>query len=335
MAMDDLVRTGIDGLDEVLLGGVQRGNNILIEGAPGSGKTTLGLAFIHEGALRYGEPGVIVSFEMEPDKLLRDARGFSWELQTLIDRKLIKIIQTSPAVLLSEFRNHDGAFTAELESIGAKRLLLDGLTPLRLYAEMNDAPYREDIHLLAEGLGRLGVTTAVTSEVSETDSGSHPHERFVFDTIISLTRREERRRVQRTLSVVKSRGQDFISGNHAMRIESGAGILVYRRAQSRPMVSENQPTSNQRVSTGSAPLDMLMGGGPYEGSITMVTGISGTGKTVLTTQFLLSAVGAGRRGLLVTLDEHPRQLVRNARSEERRVGKECRRLCRSRWSPYH
>ncbi|KWT81123.1 circadian clock protein KaiC [Variovorax sp. WDL1] len=99
-----------------------------------------------------------------------------------------------------------------------------------------------------------------------------------------------------------------------MRIEAGAGILVYRRAQSRPKVDEDQPTSSERVSVGCAALDLIMDGGLYEGSITMVTGISGTGKTVLGVQFLTSAVLAGRRALLVTLDEHPRQLIRNAAS---------------------
>ncbi|WP_332307397.1 RAD55 family ATPase, partial [Variovorax sp. WDL1] len=107
--MQDPVRTGIPGLDEVLLGGVQRNNNILVEGAPGAGKTTSGLAFIHAGAALYDEPGVIVSFELDPEKLLRDAKGFDWDLQRLIDERKVKIIQTSPAVLLNEFRSSEGA----------------------------------------------------------------------------------------------------------------------------------------------------------------------------------------------------------------------------------
>jgi circadian clock protein KaiC len=145
--------------------------------------------------------------------------------------------------------------------------------------------FGEDVHLLVEGLARLGVTTLVTAERAEPRFEAHAHERFVFDTIISLMRTEVRRRVHSTLSVVKSRGQDFISGSHSMRIEPGAGVLVYRRAQSRPRVDEDQPTSSQRVSVGSAPLDLIMDGGLYEGSITMVTGSSGTGKTVLGVQF--------------------------------------------------
>lgn len=311
--MDTLVKTGIAGLDEVLLGGVPRHNNLIVEGAPGSGKTTLGLGFIYAGAADYDEPGAIVSFELDSAKLLRDAAGFSWDLQGLIDAGKIKVIQTSPAVLLSEFRNPDGAFAESLRAMGAKRLLIDGLTPMRLYAEVHDMPFREDVHVLIEGLNRLGVTAMVTAERDESLSTA-AHERFVFDTIISLTRGENKRRVQRRLTVLKSRGQDFIGGSHTMRIEPQRGIHVYRRAQSRPVISNDQPTSDRRLSIGSTAIDEMMDGGLYEGSVTMVSGISGTGKTVLSVQFLSSAIAAGHKALLVSLDEHPRQLMRNAAS---------------------
>ena len=312
--MESLVKTGIAGLDEILHGGVPRNNNILVEGAPGTGKTTLGLGFIYQGALECGEPGAIVSFELDSAKLLRDAAGFNWDLQGQIDAGKIRIIQTSPAVLLSEFRSDDGAFSASLLEMGAKRLLIDGLTPLRLYAETHDMPFREDVHLLIEGLTRLGVTTMMTAERDESMSSVAAHERFVFDTIIALTRRETNRRVYRRLNVLKSRGQDFIGGSHTMRIEADRGVHVYRRAQSRPVASEDQPTSEERLTTGSRGIDDMMDGGLYKGSVTMVNGISGTGKTVFSVQFLSAAIAAGHKGLLVTLDEHPRQLMRNAKS---------------------
>ncbi|QYF92075.1 AAA family ATPase [Massilia sp. PAMC28688] len=312
--MDTILKTGITGLDEVLRGGLPRQNNLMVEGAPGSGKTTLGLGFIYAGAEQCGEPGAIVSFELDAAKLLRDAAGFNWDLQKHIDAGRIKVIQTSPAVLLNEFRNPDGAFADALRNMGARRLLIDGLTPMRLYAEMHDMPFREDLHLLIEGINRLGVTTLVTAERDESLGTVPAHERFVFDTIISLTREEKNRRVQRRLTVLKSRGHDFIAGSHTMRIEGGKGIHVYRRAQSRPMVSQDQPTSGQRLSTGCEAIDEMMDGGLYEGSVTMVSGISGTGKTVLSVQFLRSAIAAGHKTLLVSLDEHPRQLMRNADS---------------------
>ena len=311
--MSALVRTGIVGLDEILHGGIPRNNNLLVEGPPGAGKTTLGLGFIYRGAVDFDEPGAIVSFELDPAKLLRDAAGFDWDLQGMIDQGKIKIIQTSPAVLMSEFRSSDGAFSAALLAMGAKRLLIDGLTPLRLYAEGNDIPFREDVHLLIEGLTRLGVTTMVTAEKDASLGGVLAHERFVFDTIISLTLEEARRRVHRRLTVAKSRGQDFIGGSHTMRIEAHQGVHVYRRAQSRPVMSPDQPTSEERLSTGSAAIDKMMDGGIYKGSVTLVSGISGTGKTVLSVQFLSDAIKNGHKALLVSLDEHARQLMRNAK----------------------
>jgi circadian clock protein KaiC len=312
--MNELVQTGIAGLDEILHGGIPRNNNLIVEGPPGSGKTTLGLGFIYHGAVDHDEPGALVSFELDPAKLLRDAAGFDWDLQGMIDQGKIKIIQTSPAVLLSEFRSGDSAFAASLVAMGARRLLIDGLTPLRLYAEANDMPFREDVHLLIEGLTRLGVTAMVTAEKDESLTGVLAHERFVFDTIISLSFEESRRRVHRRLTVMKSRGQDFIGGSHTMRIEPQVGVHVYRRAQSRPVSSPDQPTSEERLSTGSAAIDKMMEGGIYKGSVTLVSGISGTGKTVLSVQFLTDAIRHGHKTLLVSLDEHPAQLIRNAKS---------------------
>jgi circadian clock protein KaiC len=91
-------------------------------------------------------------------------------------------------------------------------------------------------------------------------------------------------------------------------------VHVYRRAQSRPLTLEIQPTSEERLSTGSPAIDKMMDGGIYKGSVTLVSGISGTGKTVLSVQFLTNAIKEGHKTLLVSLDEHQAQLTRNAKS---------------------
>lgn len=307
-----LVQTGTAGLDEILLGGVLRNNNILVEGEPGSGKTTLGLSYIQSGADRYDEPGLIISFELDQAKLLRDAAGFHWELDRAIAQGKVAIIDTTPSVLLEELRNDDNALAERVRSMGARRLFVDGLTPIRLYADANELPFRESIHLLIDGLTRLGVTTMVTRE-HENGAGI-PHERYVFDTILKLYHESRGRRIRREIEVVKSRGQDFVGGRHTMRIESGVGIGVYQRAQTVTKSAVDQPTSTNRLSTGTNALDELMDGGVYEGSTSLVVGISGTGKTVAGTQFLMAGAKSGKRGLLVSLDEYPQQLMRNAAS---------------------
>jgi circadian clock protein KaiC len=131
--------------------------------------------------------------------------------------------------------------------------------------------------------------------------------------VFRLTRTVQNRRVHRGLEIVKSRGQDYMAGEHTLQILDGKGLEVFRRVQA-PIRSVEQPTSTaKRSAIGVAALDALLGGGIFDGSTTMVVGLSGVGKTVLGTQILLEgAIAQGTRGLLVSLDEHPAQIARNA-----------------------
>ena len=99
MAEGDLIPTGIAGLDDILRGGVPRGNVLLVEGAAGTGKTLLGVEFVYRGVTEHDEPGIIVSFEVAPKKLSRDAAGFGWDLDALQQQNKLKVIFTSPQVL--------------------------------------------------------------------------------------------------------------------------------------------------------------------------------------------------------------------------------------------
>jgi len=136
---------------------------------------------------------------------------------------------------------------------------------------------------------------------------------FLADTVIELTHDRQSRRDHRSVEIVKSRGQNCVTGKHTMQINDGKGMQVFRRVQA-PVVRDNdQPTSTDKRSLiGVQALDDLMGGGVYDGSFTIVVGISGAGKTVLGTQILLEGVKEKKRGLLVSLDEHPAQIIRNA-----------------------
>src|SRR5712692_2581521 len=131
MAESDLIQTGICSLDQVFLGGILKGNVILVEGAPGTGKTLLGMEFIYRGITEYNEPGIIVVFEMTPKKLIRDAAGFGWNLEELEQQNRLKIIFTSPQVLDQELRSPDSLLLETATEIGARRLFIDGLSLLR------------------------------------------------------------------------------------------------------------------------------------------------------------------------------------------------------------
>jgi circadian clock protein KaiC len=312
----DLIHTGVSGLDEILLGGIKQGNILLVEGAPGAGKTTLGLEFIYRGVERFDEPGLIISFELSPQKLLRDASSFGWDFGALERAGKLKIIYTSPLVILQELQQFDGLLMSEMRRMSARRVLIDGLTPLKLFGEIfNGRPFRDSLHLLVETLQRQEVTAMLTREVPSSEAAraaEFSHEQFVCDTILTLRNEPRGRSNARSIEVSKSRGQDFIAGRHTLRIESERGVRVYQRAQARPRRWPDQPTSTRRSSLGIAAVDTMIGEGVFDGSVTLVVGVTGTGKTVLGVQFLVEGAKQGKRGLLVTLDEHPAQIMRNA-----------------------
>src|SRR5712691_13185830 len=131
MTGSDRIQTGIYGLDQIFLGGILKGNLILVEGAAGTGKTLLGVEFIYRGITEHDEPGIIVVFEASPRKLIRDATGFGWNLDELQQRKKLKIIFTSPKVLDQELRSPDSLLLETAAEIGAQRIFIDGISLLR------------------------------------------------------------------------------------------------------------------------------------------------------------------------------------------------------------
>src|ERR1700691_1660969 len=127
MAKDGLIKTGIKGLDSILLGGIPRTNVILVQGVTGSGKTVMGSEFIYRGVALYNEPGLIVVFETSPDKLIRDAAAFGWNLDVLQQQKKLQIIFTSPEVFDQELRSPDSLLLETAKEMGAQRIFVDGV----------------------------------------------------------------------------------------------------------------------------------------------------------------------------------------------------------------
>jgi circadian clock protein KaiC len=327
MAESDLIPTGISGLDDILRGGLPRGNVLLVEGAAGTGKTLLGVEFVYRGIMEHNQPGLIVTFEVAPKKLIRDAAGFGWDLEALQRQDKLKIIFTSPQVLSQELRSPDSLLLETASRMGAHRIFIDGISLLRTVPnEVNNGGsgngyetgcYRQILQQLLEGLQRENLTAVLSHEVTAVEQQAFALEvtEFLTDTVVLLRREPLRRGTRRSLEITKSRGQDYDAGRHTLRISAGKGLEVYRRVQAPPrdLGGHKQPTSSNRQPViGSGPLDGLFGGGVFDGSVTMVVGISGSGKTVLGTQMLLEGVKNQKRGLMVSLDEHPEQVIRNA-----------------------
>lgn len=312
----DVVRTGIAGFDDILSGGIPRGNVILLEGSIGCGKTTFGVEFIYRGASQFNEPGVIVLFEVSPEKIIRDALRFGWNLRELEETDRLRIIFTSREVLRQELQQADSVLLQEAAEIGARRIFIDGIA--RIMGNNGGTPEpRSAFHVFTEGLQRENLTAILAIEASAYSTGQNASlpEESIADTVIRLRMEENQRAVSRSLEVVKSRGQHYQMGRHTFRIIDGQGLQIYRRVQAprgrqRDSAAAYDPTT--RISTGVPGLDEFVNGGYFLGSTTVVAGISGVGKSVMGLQYIAEGARRGERSLMVSLDEQVEQIIRNA-----------------------
>jgi len=181
-------------------------------------------------------------------------------------------------------------------------------------------------HVLTEGLQRENLTAILAVEASAILNGNNGYnghatpslpEESIADTVIRLKMEDSNRAVDRSLEIVKSRGQDYQMGRHTFRIVHGRGLQVYRRVQAPRRGSRDDAGAmdlTTRVSTGVPGLDPLVNGGYMLGSTTVMVGISGVGKSVMGLQYLAEGVRRGERGLMLSLDEQVPQILRNAAS---------------------
>jgi circadian clock protein KaiC len=313
----DLVQTGISGLDVILGAGIPRGNVILLEGSIGAGKTTMGVEFVYRGATKFGEPGLIVLFEVSPDRLVQDAACFGWDLRTLEAQRKLRVIFTTRQVLRQELQQADSLLLEAAAEIGARRIYIDGVAGAASAA--GGVERRDSFHVLAETMQREKLTAAFAVEAGSIDRERDitlPEE-SIADTVVRLRMEERFRATVRSIEIVKSRGHDFQMGRHTFRIVDGQGIEVYRRVQaprraSREHAAAFDPTT--RVSTGTPGLDAVVNGGYFLGSTTVVSGISGVGKSVMGLQYIAEGARRGEPSLMLTLDEQVQQVIRNANS---------------------
>src|ERR1700691_1727272 len=197
MAGDGVIKTGIAGLDRILMGGIPKTNVILVEGTTGSGKTLLGVEFIYRGITQFNEPGIIVVFEVSPDKLIRDAATLGWDLVELQAQKKLQIVFTSPQVLDQELRSADSLLLETAGEMAAQRIFIDGIgllsppangaTPL---PAIGPGSYRDTLQQLIEGLNREHLTAMLAHELGDCREPQATSEaaEFLVDTVIRVRR---------------------------------------------------------------------------------------------------------------------------------------------------
>jgi circadian clock protein KaiC len=307
--------TSIQGLDEILGGGLPKGRPTLVCGGAGCGKTLFGMEFLVRGATRYNEPGVFMSFEETEEDLAANFASLKFDLDTLIASKMIWLehlrLERGGVEQSGEY-DLEGLFIRihhAIESIGAKRVVLDTLESL-FYELPNPLVLREKLCRLFHWLKIKGVTTIITAERGESSLTRLGMEEYVSDCVILLDHRVNDQSSIRRLRIVKYRGSTHGTNEYPFLIdEDGFSVL--------PVTSLglNYFSSKKRISSGIPRLDtMLSGKGYFRSSTILVSGTAGTGKTSIAAQFVTSACQRGERILFFTFEESPSQLMRNMHS---------------------
>jgi circadian clock protein KaiC len=309
--------TGIQGLDELTGGGLPRGRPTLVCGGPGCGKTLLGIEFLIHGALRYGEPGVIMAFEETAADLTQNVASLGFDLDDLVARRLLAIdyvrIERSEVEQYGDF-DLEGLFIrlgAAVARVGARRVVLDTIESL-FSGLPNPAVLRAEIRRLFRWLKDRQLTAIITGE-----RGNEPGaltrqglEEYVSDCVIMLDHRVVDMVSSRRLRVVKYRGSTHGTNEYPFLIDA-AGISVFPITS----VGLQHEVSSLRVSSGVPELDAMLGGeGYFKGSSVLASGTAGTGKTSLAAHFAAAACRRGERVIFFTFEESAQQILRNMRT---------------------
>jgi len=309
--------TGIASFDVIAKGGLPKNRTTLLSGTAGSGKTVFATQFLAAGIRDAEEPGVFVTFEESPADIRTNMRSFGWDMERWERDGQLAFVDASPDpdVEVIESGSFDlNALLARVQNairkVNAKRVSVDSLGAI--FSQFSDqATVRRELFRIASALKGMGVTALLTAERIE-DYGAVARfgvEEFIADNVMILRNVLEGESRRRTIEILKFRGTDHQKGEFPFTITADRGIVVIPLSA----IKLRQKSSDVRITSGSADLDAMCGGGFFRDSIILVSGATGTGKTLTVTQFLKGGAINGERSLLLAFEESREQLFRNAR----------------------
>ena len=217
---------GIDGLDALLEGGLPDGNTLLVQGAPGTGKTVFALQYLYEGATRLDAPGVMVTFEEQPRRIYRDARALGWDFELLEREGRLLVVYTSPGVFLRELES--SRYTQMVQDYGLRRVVVDSLTLFETLPQvLAEDVTRVRFERIVNALRRDGLSVLLTRELGTRDTPNVvTPEEYVADTIVHLEYKPVGDRRVRLLEILKHRGSRHSPFQHHFVIRPG-GLQIF------------------------------------------------------------------------------------------------------------
>jgi circadian clock protein KaiC len=311
------VPTGISSLDMIADGGLPANRTTLVTGTAGSGKTVLAVQFLVAGIRDANESGVFVTFEETPADIRQNMTGFGWDIEAWEQEGRFAFVDASPDPEAESVESGSfdlSALIARVEhavrKVGARRVSVDSLGAIFTQFS-NQAIVRQELFRIASALKRMGVTALLTAERTQDYGGIARHgvEEFIADNVMVLRNVLEEEKRRRTIEILKFRGTSHQKGEFPFTIVSQSGMEVIPLSA----IQLKQKSSDVRISSGSREMDEMCGGGFFRDSVILLSGATGTGKTLTVTQFLAGGAKAGERCLLLAFEESRDQLFRNAR----------------------
>ena len=236
------IRTGIPGFDLIVDGGLKQGKSIVLSGESGSGKSTFGMQFLHNGALDFEEPGIFVTLNQSPQELLSDFRDYGWEIERLIDEEKIMIIDARPFKTDEDlFETADVLYDSEpfpfthltqlilqgIKKIHAKRLVIDSLSVLSMQYG-NQFNTRQGIQKMITALDEKKCTSIFISE--NLDSRTPP-EWYAASGIVLLNHIQKTNTMERSIQVIKMRGTKHSEQTFPIRFNENGYQVLHPRLQ--------------------------------------------------------------------------------------------------------
>lgn len=305
--------TFIHGLDIILEGGLPKDRVTLLVGTAGSGKTIFGCEFLWRSIAESNETAVFVSFEESQERIVHNIKSLGWDFQQLVDSDRLAFVELNKSTLAADVIAGEFDLTVliqriknAVERVGAKRVFVDSISAF--FEQLGQAPVRRMLQNLSSALGEIGITTLMTAERYEEYGSmlSYKSETFVSDCVLILRHLLEEEKTRRTVQVLKYRGSSHSQGEYPFTISS-SGVVVMPNVG----MELTSKSSMQRTPSGNDDLDRMCGGGFFRDSIILVSGPTGTGKTLLSSQFVHTACAQGEKAVLFAFEESREQLFRN------------------------
>lgn len=310
------IETGIEGFDTISRGGLPEGRSTLLSGTAGSGKTIFGCQFLASGIERYDQNGIFITFEEPPEDIRRNLHSFGWPIKQWEDENRWTFIDVSPDVTQEQVTGEFdlSALVVRIKNIvertGASRITIDSLSGIyNLFVDKERV--RQELYRIIQTVNDLGLTTILTAERLEGEGqlSRYGVEQFVSDNVVILRNELDDEMRRRTLEILKFRGCDHNKGEYPYAIVENEGIEVVGTHSRK----QGSGASTKRVGTGIDKLDEMTNGGYFKNSLVLLTGGTGTGKTLTSTHFVQDGYDNGERVILFHNEESDDQLIRNAK----------------------